>query len=57
MLTIRENCHLPVPTLFQAIIGELGHFAGGESFTDDICIVGIDVAFGNVPEAAQGRSV
>jgi serine phosphatase RsbU (regulator of sigma subunit) len=52
MLAIRGNCHLPMPTLFQAIIGELGHFAGGESFTDDICIVGIDVAFGNVPDAA-----
>jgi serine phosphatase RsbU (regulator of sigma subunit) len=47
METVREKCHLPVPAMFLAVIEELGRFAGGARFTDDICIVGLDVHLGH----------
>ena len=43
--SVREKCHLPVPAMFQAVLEGLARFAGGTRFTDDICIVGLDIDF------------
>jgi len=41
---IRQSTGQPLPQLVQEVFAEIRHFAGGQAFADDICLVGMEVA-------------
>ncbi len=48
---VHRRLHQPCDTLLRELMSEVQRFAGREDFTDDVCIVGMDVLNGRPPEA------
>jgi len=40
----RQRIHLPLPVLMDELIRDVRAFAGGHEFTDDVCLLGMEVA-------------
>jgi sigma-B regulation protein RsbU (phosphoserine phosphatase) len=40
---VQRRLHLAAPDLLDGLLKEVGHFAGPAGFTDDLCVVGMDV--------------
>lgn len=40
---VRERTHLPLPILFDELLEQLRSFAAGQEFSDDMCLVGMEV--------------
>ena len=41
---IRQRAGLPPPRLLHDVFSEIGEFAKGRDFTDDVCLVGMEIA-------------
>jgi len=41
---VRQRLNLPPALLFDEVLDEIGQFAGGQPFEDDVCLVGVEVA-------------
>lgn len=40
----RERMQLPLPTLLDELLADVRKFSGGEEFTDDVCVLGMEAA-------------
>lgn len=47
---VHRLMHLPAPKLFDAILKEVRQFSGGTGFTDDVCMVGMEVTPAPAPK-------
>lgn len=50
--TVNDHMHQPCDALLASLLGEVQRFSGHEEFTDDVCMVGMDVMNGKSPEPA-----
>ena len=41
---VQRRAQLPVPRLFDELLAEIKRFSADNSFTDDVCMVGIEYA-------------
>jgi sigma-B regulation protein RsbU (phosphoserine phosphatase) len=41
---IRSRASLPLPQLMQDVFSEVEHFAQGQEFSDDVCLIGMEIA-------------
>ena len=41
---IRQSTGQPLPQLVQEVFAGIQHFAGGQAFGDDVCLVGLEIA-------------
>ena len=41
--TVRTRMHMPAPQLFEEVVGEARRFSATANFTDDVCMVGLEV--------------
>ncbi|HTL17551.1 MAG TPA: SpoIIE family protein phosphatase, partial [Patescibacteria group bacterium] len=41
---VQRLMHSPAPELFDRLLDEVREFSGGASFTDDVCMVGMELA-------------
>jgi phosphoserine phosphatase RsbU/P len=41
--TVQKLVALPAPRLFDSLLDEIRRFAGGAGFTDDVCLVGLEL--------------
>ena len=39
---VQRRVQLPAPQLFDELLAEIQHFSGQPSFTDDVCLVGME---------------
>src|SRR5262249_19154725 len=40
---VQVRFQIPAPQLFDDILAEIRHFAAGTGFTDDVCLVGMEL--------------
>jgi sigma-B regulation protein RsbU (phosphoserine phosphatase) len=40
---LQRRLYLPVGRMFDEVLGEVIHFAGGKGFADDVCLLGMEV--------------
>ena len=50
---IQRHVALPPPLLVRQVFGEIEHFAGGQAFPDDVCLVGMEIARLDAEAAAE----
>ena len=41
---VQRRLRLPAPLLFDEVLKEVYEFSGGKGFTDDVCLVGLELA-------------
>jgi serine phosphatase RsbU (regulator of sigma subunit) len=41
---VQRRLRLPAPQLFDELLKEVYQFSGGKGFSDDVCLVGLELA-------------